>query len=165
MATTFAISDRAASASSDRASTANTLVRRRSPRCWQEARWPFHAMKVTFGSTTSGGVRSRPAVAETPAYTLVRWRMPAWRGERPVVGFAVAHGEDRVTTAIHGVDAESRRVVTASGRVHALNGPPERDPDSNLVLGHRLRLNHVASSEVTEATTDVCPELCWSARQ
>ena len=70
-------------------------------------------------------VRPAPIVADQPRVIITRWRIyQCCDGERYLAGIIAQTDRLRVTTAVTQVIAAYRIVVTASGRLYELNGPP-----------------------------------------
>lgn len=70
-------------------------------------------------------------------------------GERCLVGFNLNDQEGRVSTPINGFDSARGRVVTQSGRIYQLVGPPGYDPDGNYVWSHLVATHKVKFRDVT----------------
>jgi hypothetical protein len=69
-----------------------------------------------------------------PEIALSRWTIVRdAHGALHVVGWNIAAGEGRASSAVVRVDLESRRLTTLSGRVYFLEGPPSPDPDGLYV--------------------------------
>ncbi|MBI3568126.1 MAG: hypothetical protein HY084_07995 [Gemmatimonadetes bacterium] len=82
-----------------------------------------------------------PPVSDEPCIRLRDWfivRRPD-TGALHLAGRNISEGEGRMSSAITGFDPESRRAVTASGRVYVLVGPPGRDADGVWVADMWLR--------------------------
>lgn len=88
------------------------------------------------------------SVDEEPEVRLTRWQVYAVGAERHFVGYNQSLGEGRVSTAIQAFDPETRRGVTASGRVYELVGPPGRDPDGEWVFGIWLKAQRLSRDDV-----------------
>lgn len=89
-----------------------------------------------------------PSVADQPMILLVRWRVLEARNaefelERHLVGYNVDQHEGRVSTAIEHFDPTASMVVTRSGRVYHLMGPPGYDTDAVWVWEQWSRLNRM----------------------
>jgi len=74
-----------------------------------------------------------------------------------VVGWCIENREGRVSTAIASFDPASARVVTQSGRIYALAGPPGTNLDAEYTWARWKALNDVASA--TDVTLAVWAEI------
>ena len=73
-------------------------------------------------------------VAQTPEIVLVRWQLIRdSSGFLHAVGWNVGEAEGRVSSAVERCDGNARRLVTHSGRVYQLEGPPGYDADAMYV--------------------------------
>jgi hypothetical protein len=93
-------------------------------------------------------------VEEEPELQLARWRVYAVGHGRHFVGYNVTHREGRVSTAITSFDPETRRGVTASGRVYELIGAPGYDSHGDYVFGIWLRRQGLTREDAVVVPVD-----------
>jgi len=107
------------------------------------------AFEAAWIDAIKSSVWSVASVSEEPAVVITGWfvvRMPT--GYCHLAGRNARAHESRVTTAVVSLGPEERQVVTTSGRLYELVGPPGRDLDAMWVVGswlraHLLTLQHV----------------------
>lgn len=86
-------------------------------------------------------------VEEEPEVRLSKWQVYAVGGGRHFVGYNTTLGEGRVSSVIQSFDRQTRRGVTASGRVYELVGPPGHDPDAEWVFRTWLRIQGLSRND------------------
>lgn len=85
----------------------------------------------------TGGVHAIPAVSAEPETVLTRWSLRQVIGldgkrSRHLVGWAEFEG--RVCSSIVSLDLAKLKVITESGRLYHLAGPPGYDADAEYVF-------------------------------
>lgn len=98
----------------------------------------------------SGGVHAISPVGVEPQTVLTRWSLRQVIGldgkrTRHLVGWAVFEG--RVSTAIVSFDLARLHVITESGRLYHLAGPPGYDSDAEYVFRRWLKISDSTRSK------------------
>jgi hypothetical protein len=107
------------------------------------------AFKAAWIAAIKSSVWPVASVSEEPAVVLTGWfvvRMPT--GYCHLAGRNVRAHEGRVTTAVVSLGPEERQVVTTSGRLYELVGPPGRDLDAMWVVRIWLRAHGLTLQKV-----------------
>lgn len=102
---------------------------------------------------------AREVVLEVPHVLLSQWSafICGWPDEaKPfsthLVGYRAATGKSRASSAVVRFDPETRRAVTASGRVYELVGPPDPQSDAIYIRSEWFSVN--GGRYVRDATSD-----------
>lgn len=83
-------------------------------------------------------VRDAPSVDQQPLVQMQHWRVFLVAGQRHLLGWVSEGITTRMTSPICEVRLFARQLVTSSGRLYELDGPPTEDPDRLMVLAARL---------------------------
>jgi ATP-dependent Lon protease len=100
----------------------------------------------------------RPApVSEEPELVMVNWQVFRVKGDFDglgetdhLMGSISNRGGGRVTSPIKHFDRESMKIVTRSGRVYHLQGPPGFSDDGEYV--RQVWLNHAGLTDFVDIT-------------
>ena len=96
------------------------------------------------------------SVDKEPEANIVNWSVHAAKfsnGNKShhLLGF-VPYKAGRVTSAIYKFDPENQKIITASGRVYTLKGPPGLSDDAEYVWQNWKLMNSVVNDiDVTES--------------
>lgn len=107
-------------------------------------------------------------ITDQPMVLLVRWRVVEVRNvefeiERHLVGYNVDQHEGRVSTVIEHFDPTASIVVTRSGRVYQLLGPPGYDTDAVWVWGYWSKVNEMTDEK--DVTAEVWESIRVAAQE
>ncbi|WP_136525493.1 SANTA domain-containing protein [Geomonas ferrireducens] len=106
-----------------------------------------------------GSIWKTPPVSEQPCVYLTRWSvMETQDGARHLVGYNSDNFEGRVSTPIKSFDSVTARVITQSGRIYELVGPPGYDPDADWVWARYASAMKIKWRDVTDEFSQYCPK-------
>jgi hypothetical protein len=105
-------------------------------------------LKRILGKAIAESIWSTPSVADEPAVRLRNWQVFEVNGERRVLGYHYAAWEGRLSSRIKAIEPQERRIVTRSGRVYHVEGPPGRNPDADWVLDRWMDARKVRPEDV-----------------
>ena len=132
-----------------------------SPKAVEEAeRAQF--LKEFIQSIVANSVWASRPISQEPSIQLIRWQVIQLPdGARHCVGYNLAWPEGRVSSPIVSIDLSTMKVITRSGRVYLLDGPPGWHPDAEHVLGiwlHAHGLQREQAVNVSDAVLGTPPE-------
>lgn len=110
-----------------------------------------------MSSITILNIRDAPAVEDQPHVPALSWRVLATPEGSVHLALLLEGGSIRVTSAFSIADKARKDLITESGRVYRLYGPPEESPE--LVQAFGLTAVKIAGAPLVDVSDRIWREL------